>query len=161
MEFCIRSLDEISKKTLTKFANNVFQNTISTLLNNGKLNSTTEINISLKGNLSEDDSIITLEDFLNQQEDHLIIKENLKSVSEQIIEIRNKVQQIDDDSKHEYNELKTVTSYNVKTIRVVWENNKHSFMHVFVDMTSVQNLEKVKATNKWQQLMFSSVSHEF
>ena len=125
------------------------------------MNSTTEIIISLKGNLSEDDSIITLEDFLNQQEDHLIIKENLKSVSEQIIEIRNKVQQIDDDSKLEYHELKAVTSYNVKSIGVIWENNKRSFMHVFVDMTSVQNLEKVKATNKWQQLMFSSVSHEF
>ena len=32
----IRSLDEISRKTLTKFANDVFQNTIAKLIKNRK-----------------------------------------------------------------------------------------------------------------------------
>ena len=86
---------------------------------------------------------------------------NLNKISEQIIEIRRKVQHINDEGNSCDEEFKVESVYNVKSVGVAWENNKLSFMHVFVDMTNVQNLEKIKATNKCQQLMFSSVSHEF
>ena len=157
----IRSLDEISKKTLTKFANDVFQNTVWKLFDES-LNIDQDIGIEVlaKSNITIENNQTSLEDFLSLQEDLLIHNHNINNVSEQIIEIRNRVQHIDEENKTIYHDFKVVSSYNVKSIRVVWENSKHSFMHVFVDMTSVQNLEKVKATNKWQQLMFSSVSHE-
>ena len=153
----IRSLDEISRKTLTKFANDVFQNTIAKLIKIDNIEDTDWI-VQLKNG---EDQTTSFEDFLSSQEDLFIHNPNIKNTIEQMIEIKIWVQQINEENKNSNDEFKVVSSYNVKSIRVVWENNKHSFMHVFVDITSVQNLEKVKATNKWQQLMFSSVSHEF
>ena len=161
-EIILRTLDEISKQTLTKFTNDVFQNTIAKLIKIENIEDTNWV-ILTKNNdeNSGEDMITSFEDFLNLKEDFLINNSNINNVKEQIIEIKNRVQHIDEESKTIYHDFKVVSSYNVKSIGVVWENNKQSFMHVFVDMTSVQNLEKVKATNKWQQLMFSSVSHEF
>ena len=51
--------------------------------------------------------------------------------------------------------------FTVKTIEVEWEQHQHALMHVFVNVSSVKKLEKVKATNKWLHIMFSSISHEF
>ena len=43
-----------------------------------------------------------------------------------------------------------------------WEDNdEDSFMHVFINTTQIQKLEQIKATNRCQKIMFSSVSHEF
>ena len=38
--------------------------------------------------------------------------------------------------------------FTVKTIEVEWEQHQHALMHVFVNVSSVKKLEKVKATNK-------------
>ena len=38
-----------------------------------------------------------------------------------------------------------ISYYNLKSIKVSWGNNKNSFMHIFVDMTSIKKLEKEKA----------------
>ena len=159
----IRSLDEVTKKTITKFANDVFQNTITKLLDeSSNSHNDTEVNIWVKndGNSTEE-QITSFEDFVNQQEDQVTMQANLNKISEQIIEIRHKVQHINDEGNSCDEEFKVESVYNVKSVGVAWENNKLSFMHVFIDMTNVQNLEKIKATNKCQQLMFSSVSHEF
>ena len=51
--------------------------------------------------------------------------------------------------------------YNLKTIRVNFGSNKKSFIHVFINTTSVKHFEMEKARNECLQLMFSSVSHEF
>ena len=51
--------------------------------------------------------------------------------------------------------------FTVKTIEVEWEQHQHALMHVFVNVSSVKKLEKVKTTNKWLHIMFSSISHEF
>lgn len=51
--------------------------------------------------------------------------------------------------------------YQMKTIKVFWEENENAFMHVFINLTSMKKLEKEKATNKCLHIMFSSVSHEF
>ena len=159
----IRSLDEVTKKTITKFANDVFQNTITKLLDeSSNSHNDTEVNIWVKndGNSTEE-QITSFEDFINQQEDQVTMQANLNKISEQIIEIRRKVQHINDDGNLCDEEFKVESVYNVKSVGVAWENNKLSFMHVYIDMTNMQNLEKIKATNKCQQLMFSSVSHEF
>ena len=50
---------------------------------------------------------------------------------------------------------------NVKTIKVVWENSKNSFIHVFINTTALKQFEMERARNECLQLMFSSVSHEF
>ena len=54
-----------------------------------------------------------------------------------------------------------ISYYNLKSIKVSWGNNKNSFMHIFVDMTSIKKLEKEKAKISWQNIMLASVSHEF
>ena len=49
----------------------------------------------------------------------------------------------------------------VKTIKINWEDNPNSFMHVFVNITSVVQLEEAKNSIKCQKIMFTSASHEF
>jgi len=58
-------------------------------------------------------------------------------------------------------EVEEVTSFDVKTIKISWDNSENAFMHIFVNTTLTKTLEKEKATNKCLNIMFSSVSHEF
>ena len=50
---------------------------------------------------------------------------------------------IDDDQ-----EVEEVTSFDVKTIKISWDNSDNAFMHIFVNTTLTKTLEKEKATNK-------------
>lgn len=51
--------------------------------------------------------------------------------------------------------------YQLKSVKVKWNECEESYMHMFVDTTTIKEWEKEKATNKWLHAMFSSVSHEF
>ena len=51
--------------------------------------------------------------------------------------------------------------YNVKSLKVDWENNKNSYIHVFINTTDVKKFEFQKAKNDCLQIMFSSITHEF
>ena len=51
--------------------------------------------------------------------------------------------------------------YNVKSLKVDWDNNKDSYIYAFIDTTDVKNFEFQKARNECLQIMFSSVTHEF
>jgi len=51
--------------------------------------------------------------------------------------------------------------YSMKTIKVNWEGNPSSYMHVFVDLTDMFRLEEAKNSMRCQKLMFTSASHEF
>lgn len=55
----------------------------------------------------------------------------------------------------------TTSYYMVKSMRVKWNKQHNSFMHLFIDTGSIKNLEKQKAINKCQHIMLSSISHEF
>lgn len=46
-------------------------------------------------------------------------------------------------------------------MKVLWEENPDSYMHIFIDSTNIKRLEEEKAKTSCQQLMFASVSHEF
>jgi signal transduction histidine kinase len=46
-------------------------------------------------------------------------------------------------------------------MKVTWEKNPSSFMHLLVDTTDVRVLEEEKAKVKCQNIMLASVSHEF
>jgi signal transduction histidine kinase len=50
--------------------------------------------------------------------------------------------------------------YTLKSIKVNWVDSTSAFMHVFVNTTDIQRLEKAKATNKCMHVMFSGISHE-
>ena len=52
-------------------------------------------------------------------------------------------------------------SFNIKTLKVNWEGNKNSFMHVFIDTTDIMKLEEANNNIRCQKIMFASASHEF
>ena len=43
--------------------------------------------------------------------------------------------------------------------RIFWETQE-AFLHIFVDMTSAQELATALADNKYQRLMTASLTHE-
>ena len=49
----------------------------------------------------------------------------------------------------------------IKTVKINWEGNPNSYMHVLVNITSVVQLEEAKNDIKCQKIMFTSASHEF
>ena len=49
----------------------------------------------------------------------------------------------------------------MKTLKINWEGNPNSFMHVLIDTTNVAQLEEAKNNIKCQKIMFASASHEF
>lgn len=52
-------------------------------------------------------------------------------------------------------------SFLAKSIKVKWKNLSNAYMHIFIDTENIRRLEKQKAINKCQNIMLSSVSHEF
>lgn len=59
------------------------------------------------------------------------------------------------------NEEEVEQSFNIKTLKIGWEGNKNSFMHVFIDTTDILKLEEAKNNIRCQKIMFASASHEF
>ena len=49
----------------------------------------------------------------------------------------------------------------MKTLKIDWESNPNSFMHVLIDTTKIAQLEEAKNNMKCKQIMFASTSHEF
>ena len=99
---------------------------------------------------SEHKNTIMLSDLLKQ---HIERIKNTAEVSTPI-EIWN---YSEEDANKEIN----IKYLNVKTIKVVWENSKNSFIHVFINTSALKKFEMERAKNECLQLMFSSVSHEF
>ena len=100
----------------------------------------------------EDDnsfSTIGLSQFLEQQVEAIQNKDIEISVP---VEFKNKDRN-NDSVKSKF--------YIVKTMKVKWKDCIDSFIHVFVNTTTIKKFETEKARNEWLQLMFSCVSHEF
>jgi signal transduction histidine kinase len=77
---------------------------------------------------------------------------------------KEQYQQIQLCKNADYEEENTMPNnkyFAVKSIKVNWENNKNSCLHLFIDTTNVSKLEEERATNKCQKIMFASMSHEF
>ena len=161
----IRSLDSITKQTVLKFANETIKRKLF-----GQTSDSCDWNeFEVKPIDSSDDDrkrsfdrAMSFVDFINQQELNLEDIENPTSISEQLIELRKKVQYIEE-SKDSESSQKSSTSQlccSVKTIKVNWEDNRHSYLHVFIDTSQIKKLEEERAKSQCQQLMFASVSHE-
>ena len=56
---------------------------------------------------------------------------------------------------------KSCAKFMMKTLKINWEGNPNSFMHVLIDTTNVAQLEEAKNNIKCQKIMFTSASHEF
>ena len=54
-----------------------------------------------------------------------------------------------------------IKHFNIKTLKVCWEGNKDSYMHVFIDTTDIIKLEEANNNIRCQRIMFASASHEF
>jgi signal transduction histidine kinase len=51
--------------------------------------------------------------------------------------------------------------YQHKAILVNWEGRTKACLHVFSDVSSIQELEEDRAISKYTKIMLASVSHEF
>ena len=168
----IRSIDPVTKETILKFANDaakkfnlekwdwkddkenievvVLNENSSKHIKNFNLTSTSQSEVSLK-----------LGEFLKFQEEKLVEQEEIKSIDE-MIEVRREQHSLESTEETFSNDaILNPLYFNVKSIRVNWDQNKDSFMHSFIDTSQVIRLEEERATNKCQQTMFASVSHEF
>ena len=159
----IRSLDEKSKQTILKFANNIASKVlVEEECKDDNKNSIKIKEVELQNNHLESESTqtISLEEFLSQQENKIEI-ENAENI-EQIIKTKQSIDilheelesEIDNDEKDEE------VYFNVKSIKVSWDGNNESFMHVFTNTTQVKKLEEERANRHHQQFMFASLSHE-
>ena len=183
----IRSLDPISLRVITKFANQAIQKQIwdfgdmhsqeeendQGTQNDQKiskkdyphieLKKEVQISVSNSNKEGDDSSTFTLNEFLVNQEqkfENNIAEDEDTLQTEQAIDIIKPKEESEECKDLLENETESV-SFNVKTIKVTWDKVKQSYLHVFINTTEVKKLAKVKAINKWQEIMFASVSHEF
>ena len=160
----IRSLDSNTKQTITTFANDVAKNILNFDVQKKLILDTFDVHTVWSNEESFNQDLLeqfNLSDFLNQQETKLENnKISIKSI-EQLVELRNNLCDVEDnEEKTDESIVKSPYYFNIKTIKVIWENNQESYLHVFIDTSQIKKLEEERANNKCQQLMFASVSHE-
>lgn len=150
----IRSLDPTSMSVVSMFANDVFKQISSSLAEADD----TQVKLTAKqGNNSEPhEHTMSLDTFMSHQEQQMANTDQ-PNMLEHMIEINCK--DVSDMVQHSKDEPDR-SSFNVKTTKVIW-NNKHSYMHVFIDTTNVRRLETAKVKHSLQHKLFASASHEF
>ena len=125
----IRSLDETSQQIITKFANNISNKEFIEKENR-------EIKINICGNQSfneerrPQDSLSLEELFTNQE---MKLEQDSIECFEQMIWVKRSIDQLQErfNIDQESAKNKEENFFNIKSIKVNWENNKESFMHVF------------------------------
>ena len=67
-----------------------------------------------------------------------ILNENLK-INEQLIELKQKYENVEELKASFEESLQEISLcyYSVKTLKVNWENNHNSFLHVFIDTSQI------------------------
>ena len=156
----IQSLDENTRTFILKFINNSAQNNfinyesplnkpvdddmLKVNIKNVQINTISE-DVWSQGNLNQN---VTLSSLLDYHQS-LLNEEQSEIVS--TIEISNGQSGWPNEN----------TYFNLKTVKVHWEDYNTSFMHVFINMTHTKKYETEKSTNELLQLTFSNVSHEF
>ena len=156
----IRSLDETSKQTILKFANNIAK---KVLIDEDAVKEGVKLKVIDSDSFHSDrehENLIDLDEFLSQQENSILFEDS--AWAEQMIKVKQTLDQLQDDfvNNADHDQPWEETFFNVKSIKVWWDNNKESFMHVFVNTTQVKKLEQEKANRQYQHIMFASLSHE-
>ena len=133
----IRSIDPVTKQTIIKFANDVASQFLK------QMDESTEVSEELKvipDNSVDNQNDQQLAEFLHEQE--LKIDTQQYAHSSQMIELKECKRKIEEmkelscDAKVEEDGNGKSEFYNIKSIKVQWENC-NSFMHVFVNTTQV------------------------
>ena len=160
----IRSIDPITKQTVNRFANDMAWKIILNDVGEEQAGIVKINIIQSEENLQNHHvkRLASLDEFLEQQEFKIMEQADFKQYIKAMIEInkdsRNREVRFEkDDETFE----ESSNYFNVKSIRVLWENNKESFMHAFINTTQIRKLEEERAKSKWHHLMLASVSHEF
>ena len=160
----IRVMDPLTKEIITKYANDYAQKFVKE--NNEEITLSNNVNIKYRDNnliANIESNEWSLDNFLKHQEAK--IDEILDDNYSQIVEIKNTSDLFEDskefirDKNDQCNQEEKVYFYNIKSIKVKWES-KEAFMHLFVNITQIKKLEEERANRKWQQIMFTSLSHD-
>ena len=154
-------IQDFNKKTqsfMAKYANSNARNEILNLDSTGSVIDISDSSARIKVlDDLENAKSRSIEKFLETQNLKLKeLKETQKSINAMVSLFEAKSEFV----KTTENEEK-VKYYNIKTMKVAWEKNSDSFMHIFIDTTNMKKLGEIRARNSCQQIMFASVSHEF
>lgn len=161
----IHSIDEVTKQTLIKFANDDALENLLKLqdpIDRPPSESYKPLRVRKYVNIGSDTNMLSTEnveefnsisDLLEYHEGSLnLFEENVSNI--EILEENSSP--ISGFSTQDMN-----TVYTLKSLKVKWQNEADSVLHVFINTSHIKKLEKEKANNKALHLMFSSVSHEF
>ena len=154
----IRSLDETSKQTIMKFANNIANKDI--IIDNEM---ESKVIVVKSENLNQEDDFhhyLSIKEFLSNQE--IKLQSTASCGVDQMIWIKKSIDNLHEEFVRnvENDEMKEEIFFIVKSIKVNWKNNEDSFMHVFINTTQVKKLEEERANREHQHMMFASLSHE-
>lgn len=111
---------------------------------------------------SSQETMMSLQQLLAIQENKL---QNQKLCEQNNVRISYKEPQTnidgDIDTIENHDEETQYKIFNIKSLKVTWEGNNNSYMHVFVDTTDIRRLEQAHNNIRCQKIMFASASHEF
>ena len=150
----IQDLNQITKSSTIKFANDVAKSEILTYtdpeeckLDESKLDS--EVTLINDDQINDDKGIsFSVSSLFSQEANRADIEDN---------EVINNVMI----KQHGVINADDAQCFTVKTMKVNWEHSNNAYMHVFINTTHIKKLANAKATNEWLRVMFSSISHEF
>jgi signal transduction histidine kinase len=156
-----------SRSFMSKFSyyytNNKFDSTIVDLkdsIANNRYKEIEESLESLKVTVNSFDDItsnnqvfITANEFLKQREREIKGRQILTSTCKILNDDFDISRDVEDETNYKF--------CTVKTLKVNWEGNPDSYLHVFIDTTDIYKLEKANNNIRCQKIMFASSSHEF
>lgn len=144
------------------FANQEFKTRICDI--NKHVNQLNRIVLSFNDDKHDDSELVksrtTLETFLKHQEEQLVGMSILEK-NNVTIKCKQKFPSYNSSLDADTNEDDSSRMFKIKTLKVNWEGNANSYLHVFIDITDIQKLEEANNSIKCQKIMFASVSHEF
>ena len=143
----IRSLDETTKQTILKFANRIANKVLigewnqeQDCLKNKRDWWSTNKSRNWERKLCNFRSF-----FLNKQE--VIIDRWMSENIEQMIKIKGSIVNLQNEfvRNSDIEKDQEEAYFSVKSIKVNWDNNEESYLHVFINTTQVKKLEKRKS----------------
>ena len=159
----IEGKDKPNDHVLVRYANRIAtQDLFDGQWFEGKSINSNQTDAIIKLNSSLGDGSISSEDPLQSEDNQYTFHQLLEAHRAKIDQFETKVNSIIElVQKNPFDETYTSEYYHVKCIRVRWNKDSDSYMHVFSNITCAKRLEKERAINKCLNMMFSSVSHEF
>ena len=149
----IRSVDPITQRVITEFANDYAHKFIKE--NNGDISISEDhilkiVKSSASPPSNSSDNLWSLNDFLNYQEEKI---EDHEDYIGEMVEIKELIERLEERKDFTRNNLQNedqendVWYYNIKSVKVRWMN-KDSFVHMFVDTTQVKKLAEERANRE-------------